>query len=410
MQIGKQTYPFTNEPPKEIKVPLSGFWDLRTIELSPIFQGSFEYTVDNTELTENSTTWGWTVTQSNAMAICTTSTTTWSKAILQSHVHARYKAWLGWLGRFTWLFTSWVANTSQWIWLADEVWSTSDFKNWFCIWYNGVNLSIARFQNDVMFAVPQSQWNDKLDWTWPSWMVIDPTKINVFEIRYQYLWGGAITFHVESSITGYFIEFHRILYANLNTSPSVYTPNYHFFVYANNKWTTSNLITKSASYWYFVEGKTKYTEIHQPQFSSGIVTKNTVTTEIALFTVKVKTTYAWKTNLIPILLELLWCSIEASSANNLWAIRLVKNATLGWVPVFNDINTNNSICSLDVAWTTVTWWIDFLDFQLAWKNDKINQELFDLDIILQDWDTVTVAVSSANSATFKWNLLWKELF
>ena len=40
-------------------LPLSAFGDLRTIELSPQFQGSFEYTVDNTDLFEKMIGKGW---------------------------------------------------------------------------------------------------------------------------------------------------------------------------------------------------------------------------------------------------------------------------------------------------------------------------------------------------------------
>lgn len=119
-----------------------------------------------------------------------------------------------------------------------------------------------------MTTVAQSAWDDPLDGTGESGMTIDLTKLNVFEIRFQYLGGGKITFHVEDDSTGDFVEFHKILYANLNTSPSTHNPNFHFFVYANNKATTSNLVVKSASYAYFVEGKTEATELHQPQFSS----------------------------------------------------------------------------------------------------------------------------------------------
>lgn len=45
------------------KIPVSAFGDLRTSELSSIFQGSFEYTVSNTEITETTAVAPATVTQ-----------------------------------------------------------------------------------------------------------------------------------------------------------------------------------------------------------------------------------------------------------------------------------------------------------------------------------------------------------
>ena len=392
------------------KLPLTAFGDLRTAELSPIFQGSFEYTVDNTELTENSAVAPATVTQANGMAVVTTSTTAGKKASLKSKTHAKYMAGLGGLLRFTAIFTTPVAGTFQWAGIMDELGSTASFKNGFSIGYNGTSLCIARFQNDVLFQVNRDSWDDKLDGTGASGMTIDTTKLNVFEIRFQYLGGGAIQFFVEDDSTGNFVVFHKILYANLNTSPSVYNPNFHYFIFADNGATTNSIVVKSASYAYFIEGKSELSEIHQPQFSSGAKQKSAVTSEVAIFTIKVKTSYAGKTNFIPILIENIGASIEASSANNLGIIRLVRNATLGGVPFYSDINTTDSVVSIDTAGITVTGGKTLMSFQLAGKNDKINERLLDLKLILQDGDTITLTGSSANLATINGNILWKELF
>jgi len=392
------------------KLPLTAFGDLRTAELSPIFQGSFEYTVDNTELTENSAVAPATVTQANGMAVVTTSTTAGKKASLKSKTHAKYMAGLGGLLRFTAIFTTPVAGTFQWAGIMDELGSTASFKNGFSIGYNGTSLCIARFQNDVLFQVNRDSWDDKLDGTGASGMTIDTTKLNVFEIRFQYLGGGAIQFFVEDDSTGNFVVFHKILYANLNTSPSVYNPNFHYFIFADNGATTNSIVVKSASYAYFIEGKSELSEIHQPQFSSGAKQKSAVTSEVAIFTLKVKTSYAGKTNFIPILIENIGASIEASSANNLGIIRLVRNTTLGEAPFYSDINTTDSVVSIDTAGITVTGGKTLMSFQLAGKNDKINERLLDLKLILQDGDTITLTGSSANSATINGNILWKELF
>ena len=59
-----------------IKGPSSAFGELLVSELSPIFQQSFEYTVDNTQLNENIVQNGGNVTQTTAMAKISTSTTT----------------------------------------------------------------------------------------------------------------------------------------------------------------------------------------------------------------------------------------------------------------------------------------------------------------------------------------------
>lgn len=109
--------------------PITAFGDLRVTNLSPIFQGSFEYTVDNTDLNTNTVANGGTVTQASAMAIVGTSTTTTSTALFQTKQHAKYRPGLGAVLRFTALFTTCTTETEQYIGLADEVGSSAAGKN-----------------------------------------------------------------------------------------------------------------------------------------------------------------------------------------------------------------------------------------------------------------------------------------
>jgi len=387
----------------------AAFGEQQVAEINPIFQGSFEYTVSNTELNTNTVTSGGTVTQADAMAVLTSSTTTGSDAFLQSKIHAKYRPGQGGLLRFTALFTAGVAATDQLAGLADETGSTAAFKNGYMVGFIGDTFGVHRFVNDTVTSVTSFN-KDALDGTGKSGMTIDTTKINVFQIQFQYLGAGAIKFYVEDPNTGNFILFHEIGYANQNTVPSVYNPNFHFTLWVDNKATSSNLILKSASYAYFIEGKNSFIELHQPQFSTGIIEKTSVTTEVAIVTIKNKTSYASKTNYIDILPEELVASIEASAANNLGTIRLVKDTSLGGSPSFADINTSNSVIEYDTAGTTLTGGKTLLSYPLAGKNDKLIQKLKDLTIVLGPGESLTIAGSSTNSATIDASILWKELF
>jgi hypothetical protein len=388
----------------------SAFGESLVGQLFPQFQGSFEYTVSNTELNTNTVVNGGTITQDAGMAVCTTSTTTGSSALFQSRRHAKYRPGLGGASRFTALFTTPVAGTQQCIGIADEVGSSVAFKNGYMVGYIGTVFAIHRFSNDTVETVAQADWDDPMDGSGASGMILDQTKLNVFQIQYQYLGAGDIFFYVEDDLTGEFTKIHTLHYANRNTEPSVYNPNFHHTMWASNLATSSNIILKSSSYAYFIEGKTSFIELQQPQFSTGTVEKTLVTTEVAIFTVRVKSSYAGKTNFIDIFPEFLSVAIEASSANNIGGVRLVKNATLGGSPSYSDINTTDSVVEIDTAGTTVTGGIELFTTLLAGKNDKILQDLSNLHIILGDGDTLTIAALSANSATFDAALLWRELF
>jgi hypothetical protein len=391
-------------------LPLSAFGDLRSVVLKPQFQGSFEYTVDNTDLMEQTLSGGGTITQASGMGAVSTSTTTASTAMLTSKQHARYKSGLGGLMRFTALFTSPVAATEQYVGLMDEHGSSAAFENGYVVGYDGTTFGFHRFQNDVKTTVAQASWDDPLDGTGASGMALDQTNLNVFAIQYQYLGAGAINLFIESDTTGELMLVHRINYAGLNTEPSTHNPNFHWHMHVANKATSSNLVVKSSSYAYFVEGDTQFIELHQPQFATGIQEKASVATEVAILTIRNKSTYVAKTNFIDIHIQGIAASIEAGSPNNLANVRVVKNTTLGGTPAYSDINATNSVVELDTAGTTLTGGQELISVPLAGKNDKEARDVGNLRILLNPGETITVSGISANSATIRAGILWRELF
>lgn len=395
----------------QVPAPLTAFGDLRTAELSPIYQYSFEYTVDNTELTINSVTNGGTVTQADGMAVIGTSTTTNSTACMTSRRHARYRAGQGGNVRFTTLFSSGLSGTEQYVGLLDETGSTAAFKNGYTVGFTGSVFGFQRFQNDTLISVAQSEWDDPLDGTGASGMTLDHSKLNVWQIQYQYLGGGAIILSVVNQATGQYIVVHTVLYANLNTQPSVFNPNFFHTVWANNGGTTTDIIVKTSSFVYFVEGITELINLHQPQFSTANIEKTTVTSEIAIFTIRNKSLYQSKTNFIDILLEDITSAIEANAANNLAHITLTRDATLGGTPSFSDINTSDSVVEIDTAGTTVTGGKVILpSIPLAGKNASFKDNVLPFKIIIAPGESLTLSAVSANSATVNASMLWRELF
>lgn len=394
-------------------IPLqkTAFGELLTGQLHPQIQGSFEYTVDNTDLNTNTSVGSGTMTQADGMGIASTGTTTSSSQLFQSKQHTKYHSGFGGNGRWTVLLFPPVAGTEQYIGLADETGSSAAFKNGYTIGYDGTIFGFHRFQNDSKITIPLANWDDPLDGSGASGMTITQPNLNVWQIRYQYLGAGKIEISVEDDSTGDFVAVHTVLYANNFTEPSVHNPNFHHTMWVNNGGTTNNIIMKSASYAYFVEGKTSFVELHQPQNGSGTKEKTSVTTEVAIFTIRNKTTYASKTNFIDIMLLNVGGSIEASSANNLGTLRIVKNATLGGTPSWSDINTSNSVVEIDTSGTTVAGGKELVPINLAGKNDRDRIPLIDAKIILNPGETLTVSGSSVNSATaIRAYAAWRELF
>lgn len=402
----------SDEDPLPVATQLAktAFGELLVGQLHPQFQGSFEYTVDNTDLNTNTVVNGGTVTQANAMALVGTSTTTASTACFQSKQHARYKSGLGGIIRQTAKFTAPVAGTTQIIGIADETGSSTAFENGYMLGYIGTVFGLHRFQNDVLTTIAIADWDDPLDGSGASNMTIAQTNLGVFYIEYEYLGGGSFSVLAESDVTGEAFIVHTEPYSNLFTSPSVHNPNFFFTIFVDNGATTSDMVVSCGSYSYFVQGKTSFIELHQPQNSSGTIEKLTVTAETAILTIRNKATYVSKTNFIDIVLEAVTASIEASAANNLGRVRLVLNTTLGGTPSFSDINTANSVVEIDTAGTTVTGGKELFPGLLAGKNAQLSANVTDFKFILNPGDAVTLAGFSANSATIDGAMLWKELF
>lgn len=72
----------------------------------------------------------------------------------------------------------------------------------------------------------QSSFNvDKLDGTGPSGMVLDPTKLNVYQINFRWLGSGKISYGIENEKDGDIIYFHQEHYVNKNTTPHLDNPS-----------------------------------------------------------------------------------------------------------------------------------------------------------------------------------------
>ncbi|KKK71773.1 hypothetical protein LCGC14_2910560, partial [marine sediment metagenome] len=372
--------------------------------------GSFEYTVDNTDLNTNLTRNSGSVTQVSGMASVGTGITTDSTALFESKQHGRYRAGLGGVSRFTALYGTPTAGTEQYVGLADATSTTGTFVNGYMVGYAGTTFGFHRWQNTATITVAQADWDDPLDGSGNSGMTIDQTMLNIFYIQYQYLGAGAIRLFVEDDDTGMPVLVHTIDYANKNTEPSVHNPNFHHMMFVSNLGTTSDISVRSSSYMYGVEGKTKFIEIHQPSNSTGLRQITGVTTEVALFTIRNRAAFAGKTNFIDILLKHMSASTQANAANARGSARLVKNATLGGTPDYNKISTDTSVVEIDVAGTTVTDGRNIIPISLAGRDAAGSEFLGSLEIIINPGETVTFAVQSSNSSTMEGELLWRELW
>lgn len=90
----------------------------------------------------------------------------------------------------------------------------------------GMALVLRSFTSGVAVdtVIPQASWNrDKLDGTGPSGVTLDPSKIQIFVIDFQWLGSGTIRFCF--NIAGSIIIAHEADFANTSTTVYISTPN-----------------------------------------------------------------------------------------------------------------------------------------------------------------------------------------
>jgi hypothetical protein len=113
----------------------------------------------------------------------------------------------------------------------------------------------------------QEDWNvDKMDGTGtiydnPSGMLLDPTKLNVYQIAMRWLGAGTISYALEDQASGALVYVHREHYVNQNLVPHTANPSFKISYSSSNTTNTSNVTIKGASIYGAVEGTIHQNEL-----------------------------------------------------------------------------------------------------------------------------------------------------
>jgi hypothetical protein len=188
----------------------SAFNDASVSQFEPLTGWTFAYNINPAivEVTEEN---GGTVTTGNSSAILTTGADPAGRARIETVRSSRYIPGVGAIARFTALFDTPQADSVQIIGIGNGV------DGWF-FGYNGLQFGILRLDGGV------ENWTYQDDWSHDQKPDLDPTKGNVYEIKYQWLGYGMQYFNIEND-EGDLTVVHRIKYSNLFTTPSIDNPN-----------------------------------------------------------------------------------------------------------------------------------------------------------------------------------------
>ncbi len=255
-------------------------------------------------------------------------------------------------------------------------------------------------------AVAQSSWNhDVMDGSGPSGMTLDPTKGSVYQIRYQWLGFGLLSFYIEHDGTGELILVHHIHYTNINTIPSIDNPTLPLCIATKNTSNTSDIVLKVGSMAGFVEGRDVLSGLPH---SLSIESTSISTTETPVLTIHSHDIYQSTLNRVKV--KMTSGSVSTDGTKNS-IIRIRKNAILTGPVAFTALDSNISTIHRDTTATGVSGGtIVFAEGAEKVGFVDIDLEKLGITLTAPDFLTITIQATAATTVDVVATFNWQELF
>lgn len=254
--------------------------------------------------------------------------------------------------------------------------------------------------------VAQTAWNvDRLDGSGgannPSGMLLDPAKLNVYQIVYPYLGAGTIVLRVMTPDRRW-TTVHVDQYPNAHNVPSMRNPSLRVGWVAASLGSTTNLTVQGASAAGFVQGR--YVSLRDPVGVSGVFT-GVSGTENAWILLRNRAEFGGVVNqrqLLPLI-----SNLTVETAARIVRARYVLNPTLSATVNWQYVNQSTS----SVEYATPTGITISGGTQVGAFAAATNQTLplDTLDLRLEPGDVLAVALQTVSStATADVSLNWHE--
>lgn len=343
--------------------------------LHPEIAWNFHYNI-HPDIIKQTTTGSGSITQSNSQAVLETTATTSSSAKIETYDALRYIPGIGGIVRFTSVFTEGVVGSQQLTGLGDA-------NDGFFFGYNGATFSILKIQNGTKQWIPQLNWSD---------MNIDdfnPSKGNVYQIKFQWLGYGEIKFYIEDRDTGKFELVHKLKYANENLVPSIFNPSLPLMSEVINTTNNTNIKLQTPSAMAGLEGEVPDRILST---SHGVSANNAaVTAEIPILSIKNNISFQSKTNRIRLETDSILYSTDGTKAVT---FRVYKNGTITNAS-FSDVDVTTTPLQEDTAGTAISG----ARLLITAIEGKVESGFLpgSIDLILAPGETLTVTAESTNA-------------
>jgi len=376
----------------DVRGSQSAFGEQLVVTLTPSVNIYFPYNLNSGILSLESNGSA-ILSQESGMARISTGTTTLSSGNIESLRTVRYTPGQGVNIRMSALFTSGAdSNARQYGGIGTEV-------DGFFMGVSGTTFGIFHRSFGGETFIPSTDFNGTIISNF-NWI-----KGNVYNIQYQFLGFGDITFGIEDPITGNFRTSHTIRYTNANDKPSVSNPSMHLRLEVTNGDGTDNVILKSASVGAFLEGPSQGQTLHFA--ASGSQTLST-DGPFNVLTLRNNTKFAGVPNHSQVVPQFL--SISNDGVKDA-LVEVVSNVLLT-SSSFQDIDGTRSIVSVDQVGTSpVVSSGNLRGSFLISKNDSLQIDLSQFELAIHEGQTVSIIARRIGGATnINASILWKEEF
>ena len=272
-----------------INEPLTAFGEVSVAQPYPIAQIDFVYGI-NTVITSNVTSGSnASVTSTNGLLTLTSNAAGGASMVMfRPKKFLKYRPGMSTVTRMTGAFTAGAPSSSmQYVGEGFLDPSSNVIIDGMGFGYQNSTFGVFWIRNYAINFIPQTQWNyDTMQGTGKSGFNMDPTKLNIFQFKFQYLGGGNLFYYVLPGTTGKWALAHMIQNSGTLTTPVFRDPTFHAMWYSNCYAAGNNtpVVVSGASCGQFVEGIRRFLGPKGAvTFSpSAAVTNNTNTMMFAL--------------------------------------------------------------------------------------------------------------------------------
>jgi len=269
-------------------------------------------------------------------------------------------------------------------------------------------LQVGVANDDTTGFVAQTDWNvDVMDGSNsasnPSGILLDQTKLNVYEIIYAFLGAGVINWRIMTQ-DGHFVSVHRTAYPNTAIIPSQTNPTFRIAWTAASLGSTTALTVQGASGAIFIEGAVVASR--DPYGAKATLT--TGTTEYVALALRVRGEFTSKINLREVFPNLLTAGVETSNrvVNISVYVNPIMTGTVNW----SYVDQARSVVEKATPTAITPSGGRFVAGTVAATGAASSINLKELDLQLEPGDVLVIAaatVSGATSTAFTIN--WQEI-